>query len=206
MAREKVVDLVVRQGSTSAVDRAGSPSFGEGGDLQRWATSSPVPWKAMIAGGIALVSLGIVGAILTTWGFFGTAVLTSLMTTGSGLVFLGLVKRRGRITAATREQRALSTSEHKLLEERSRRIQTVLEQAGRPQTFEALVARTQWTRDAVLDTLLFMKERGLVAEDLDLDTGDWVYAPSEPEVVPAAPVSLMLEERRALSERTETEG
>ncbi|MCB9567607.1 MAG: hypothetical protein H6710_10425 [Myxococcales bacterium] len=212
MAREKVVDLVVRQGSVEVVRRAGErrgdaePSRRPASDLRLWAERAPFPWQAMVGGGLAMVALGVVTAILTTWGFFGTAFLSSLLTMGGGLVFLGLYKRRALLRAAPPEPRALSASEHALLRERSRRIRTLIEEAGRPRTFEDLQAATRWTRDAVLDTLLFMKERGELSEDVDLDTGEWVYAPAEPEVVPAPPRSLMLDERRALSERTETEG
>lgn len=206
MAREKVVDLVTLKGSTQALERRSSPSSRDGGDLARWAMQSPFSWKAMVGGGALMVTLGVTFSILLNWGFFGTMFLTSLMTAGSGSVFLGLVKRRGRRDAALDELRAPSASEQRVLEQRSKRILATLERAGRPQTFEAVVGTTQWTRDAVLDTLLFMKERGEVAEDLDLDTGEWVYSPSDPDSVPGSPVSLMLEERLALSERTETKG
>jgi len=158
----------------------------------------------MVFGGAAMVMLATVAAVLGHWAFFGTMILTSLLTAGSGLVFLGLVKRRGKRDVVEDEQRGLSASEHRVLGQRSKRIIAVLEKSGRPLTFEALVDSTRWTRDAVLDTLLFMKEHGDVAEDLDLDTGEWVYSPDTSDGVPGTPVSLMLEERRALSERTET--
>lgn len=201
MAREKVVDLVVRQGATQPVER--SSSSGGGGDLKRWAMRSPFSWTTMFVGGLVMVALGTATAALTTWAFFGTMLLSSLLTAGSGLVFLSLVKRRGQVDALTDDQRGLSASEHRVLVQRSKRISALIEGAGRPLTYEALVDGTRWTRDAVLDTLLFMKERGEVAEDLDLDTGEWVYSPSELDAVPGSPVSLMLEERRELSEQTE---
>lgn len=165
---------------------------------------SPLSWTTMFVGGLVMVALGTATAAITTWAFFGTMLLSSLLTAGSGLVFLSLVKRRGQAEALMDGQRGLSASEHRVLVQRSKRISVLLSSAGRPLTYEALVDGTRWTRDAVLDTLLFMKERGEVAEDLDLDTGEWVYSPSELDAVPGSPVSLMLEERRELSERTET--
>ncbi|HGG57553.1 MAG TPA: hypothetical protein ENK31_07140, partial [Nannocystis exedens] len=99
MAREKVVDLVVRQGSALAVGRSVSSGSGEGGDLKRWAMRSPFPWSAMFVGGLVMVALGTATAALTTWAFFGTMLLSSLLTAGSGLIFLSLVKRRGELDA-----------------------------------------------------------------------------------------------------------
>ncbi len=206
MAREKVVDLVVRQGSAQAVERSASFGSGDGGDLKRWAMRNPLPWGVTFVGGLVMVALGTSMAAFASWAFFGTMLLSSLLTAGSGLVFLSLVKRRGELDALTDGQRGLSASEHRVLSQRSKRISVLLAKAGRPLTYEALVDRTKWTRDAVLDTLLFMKERGEVAEDLDLDTGEWVYSASELEAVPGSPVSLMLEERRELSEQAENQG
>lgn len=207
MARENVGELVSQRGQRGGValvraDEAQAPAAL---DPRALADRSPMPWRVMVSSGLAMVALGVVAAALTSTGFFGTVILSSLMTMGAGLAFLGLTKRRtlARVTPST--PRALSASEHAVLKERSRRIQAIFRQRGRPMTFEALVQATQWTRDAVLSTLVFMKERGEVLEDLDLDTGEWVYSPQDPESVPPVAPSLMLEERRALAERAETD-
>lgn len=203
MARENVGELVNQRGA--ALARREDVTAPATLDPQLLAVRSVLPWRAMVSGGLAMVALGVVAAVITTTGFLGTLILSSLMTMGAGMAFLGLTKRRAALRDVPPPPRALSASEHAVLKERSRRIQAIFGVRGRPMTFEALVQATRWTRDAVLSTLVFMKERGEVVEDLDLDTGEWVYAPQDPESVPAAAPSLMLEERRALSERAETD-
>lgn len=203
MARENVGELVSQRGTALARPEDAAPPATL--DPRALAARSAMPWRVMVSSGLAMVALGVVAAALTTTGFFGTVILSSLMTMGAGLAFLGLAKRRTAARSTPSAPRALSASEHAVLKERSRRIQGIFAQSGRPMTFEALVRATRWTRDAVLSTLVFMKERGEVLEDLDLDTGEWVYSPQDPESVPPVAPSLMLEERRALSERAETD-
>lgn len=203
MARENVGELVGQRGTALARPEDVAPPSPL--DPRALALRSAMPWRVMVSSGLALVALGVVAAALTVTGFLGTAILSSLMTMGAGLAFLGLSKRRSSLREAPTPVRALSASEHSLHKERSRRILAIFGVRGRPMTFEALVKATQWTRDAVLSTLVFMKERGEVVEDLDLDTGEWVYTPQDPESVPGTAPSLMLEERRALSERVETD-
>ena len=63
----------------------------------------------------------------------------------------------------------------RLLAERSRRVRAILagaSSASELHTFEKLVQESRWTQAAMLSTLLHMKERGEVVEDLNLDTGD----------------------------------
>lgn len=207
MARQRVGDLAAGS-ALVPVQGGGAPAAvaRDDLDLRAWASRTPVSWRALVGGGFGLVIAGLVASFFLLAGFFGTAVVSTMLTTGSGLVFLGLHKRRAVAAAAPAPMRALSASEQLVLRERSRRLRTILSGPGGPFTFERLVELTRWTRDAVLSALLYMQERGEVVEDLDLDSGEWVYLAQDAEAVPGAPPSLMLEERRALSEPTETEG
>ena len=202
MARQRVGDLALGTGETQG---ALAPVTREDLDLKQWASRTPLSWRLLIAAGFGLVLGGLVAALVTITGFFGTAVISTMLTTGSGLVFLGLHKRRAVLAAEPAPMKALSASEQAVLRERSRRLRAVLRAPGAPFTFERVIEATRWTRDAVLSTLLYMQERGEVVEDLDLDTGEWVYLAQDPEAVPGTPPSLMLEERRALSGPTGTE-
>jgi hypothetical protein len=202
MARHRVGELVVASQPVAVrdVDAAG-PEL----DLKVLARRSPLSWSFMVSTGLALALGGSLAAYITTTGFFGTALISSMLTTGGGLVFLGLHKRRALEVAAPPPTRALSASEQVVLRERSRRIRAILAESRAPLTFERLVEVTRWTSEAVLSALLFMKERGELVEDLDLDTGEWVYVAQEVEGVPGTAPSLMLEERRSRSEPLETE-
>jgi hypothetical protein len=53
-----------------------------------------------------------------------------------------------------------------------------------------------------------MKERGEIVEDLNLDTGEWVYSLADDVVgaVAGGPGSLMLEERTAQASPPERQG
>jgi len=68
-----------------------------------------------------------------------------------------------------------------------------------------LVKESRWTQAAMLSTLLHMKDRGEVVEDLNLDTGEWVYSlADEPNAGGGA--SLMLAERTAQASPSERQG
>ena len=57
----------------------------------------------------------------------------------------------------------------------------------------------------MLSTLLHMKERGEVVEDLNLDTGEWVYSLAD-EPTASGGTSLMLAERTAQATASERQG
>ena len=109
---------------------------------------------------------------------------------------LGGLKRYAEVNPASAPR--LPEVEPKLLAERSRRLRSILsgpDIPGAGVTFEHLVRATRWVQDAVLSTLLAMKNSGEVIEDLDLDTGQWVYRLSG-EVGPSMSGSMTLDDRR----------
>jgi hypothetical protein len=136
----------------------------------------------------------------------------SLLSAGMCLLFLGLLKRLLTPTAVGAAVGAAvapgEVIDPRLLAERSRRVRAILagaSSASELHTFEKLVQESRWTQAAMLSTLLHMKERGEVVEDLNLDTGEWVYSLAE-DAVAAGPGSLMLEERTAQASPPERQG
>lgn len=126
---------------------------------------------AMVTTGLALAALGGLGALVITPGLFGVVALSTMFTIGAGLAFLGLLKRKDRVA---QPRAALPTSSPAVLAERSRRVQALLDD-GRDHTFEQLLMALRWTESALLETLVTMKDAGQLVEDLDLETGEWVY-------------------------------
>lgn len=213
MAQQKVVDLVVQRGSLQIVQRVQTtaPARSTGPDLRGWLVRSPASWRGLAAAGLASSAAGVLlGALgqrmLTLW------FANSLLSAGMCLLFLGLLKRL--LTPAAVGPAVGATVvpgeviDPRLLAERSRRVRAILagaSSASELHTFEKLVQESRWTQAAMLSTLLHMKERGEVVEDLNLDTGEWVYSLAE-DAVAAGPGSLMLEERTAQAIPPERQG
>lgn len=180
-----------RAGATgaNALVRTGETS----GDLVTWVERSGVAPGKLVGGGLLLAIAGAIGAFLLPGvGFFGTVALGSMFTLGGGLAFLGM-RKLAASPPQTALPPALPPSKQALQIERSRRLRPVLE-AG-PATFERIAGTLRWTETAVLETLVFMKEAGAVVEDLDLDTGEWIYRLQENDYGTAE--GMTLEERRA---------
>ncbi len=141
-------------------------------DLARWVDGTGATAPRLISGGLALAGLAFVAALMfPALGLAGTIALGSAFTIGGGLAFLGVRKlQRERVPAAAP---ALTPQRRALMHERSRRVVPVL--SGGSVTFDHLMTQLRWTEQALVETLSFMKEGNLVVEDLDLDTGEWVY-------------------------------
>jgi len=207
MAQQKVVDLVVQRGSLQIVQRVQTTTPAPRADLRGWLVRSPASWRGLAAAGLASsgagVVLGLVGhRMLTLW------FANSLLSAGMCLLFLGMLKRLLTPTAVPAPAAQAEVIDPRLLAERSRRVRAILagaSSASELHTFERLVQESRWTQAAMLSTLLHMKERGEVVEDLNLDTGEWVYSLAE-DAVAAGPGSLMLEERTAQASPPERQG
>lgn len=172
MARIPVAELRVQtQGPGLVRVTATAPAVREGRDLRQWVQESGVTPRAMLTTGLGLLAAGIVGALVLSSGLVGVLVSSTMLTLGGGLAFLGILERKNR---SARPQPALPSSSPAVLAERSRRVLALLDD-GRDPTFEQLLGALRWTEAALLETLLAMKESGQVIEDLDLDSGEWVY-------------------------------
>jgi hypothetical protein len=194
VAQQKVVDLVIQQGALQIVPRPAVMARTERPDARDWLVRSPGSWQGLVGTGLMMAGsgllLGILGPVmLTLW------IANSLLSAGACLVFLGFVKR---VWSRTQPAPAPAPApvDPRLLAERTRRVRAILARAPSVEvyTFERLVHESKWTQAAMLSTLLHMKERGELIEDLNLDTGEWVYSLTE-DPVAGAPGSLMLEER-----------
>lgn len=191
MARIPVAELRVQARVPGLVRAdARSPAHSRA-DLLQWVERSPVSTGSMVSAGLGLATIGALGALLTSGlGLFGMLALSSMFTVGGGLVFLGIIKRKGRAAAEEEPLKALPpASAPAVIAERSRRVVAVLERSGEL-TFERLLDQLRWTEGALLETLVAMKESGVVIEDLDLDTGEWVYRPQLTDFGEGGPMTL----------------
>jgi hypothetical protein len=201
------VDLVVQRGSLQIVQHVRTSPPARAPDLRGWLVRTPGTWRALAVAGVGSTAMGMVlGAVghrmLTLW------FANSLLSAGLCLVFLGLLKRVLTVAPAVATPAPAEVIDPRLLAERSRRVRAILAgatAASELHTFEKLVQASRWTQAAMLSTLLHMKERGEVVEDLNLDTGEWVYSLAE-DAVAAGPGSLMLEERTAQASPPERQG
>lgn len=147
----------------------------------------------MMLGGAALMAAGIVAVALNPWGYFLHVVGMSVISAGAGLALLGGVKR-----ARPTSPDAPPPTDVRVLDERARRIRAFMEGEGpREFTFEEIMTATRWMQDAVVSALVHMKERGEVVEDLNLDTGQWVYRLQDRALMSGQSLPPMLQERQA---------
>jgi hypothetical protein len=195
MARHPVTELwVQRQGATLVRVSANAPAEvgAEKSDLRTWVDRSGVPAGGLVAGGLALSLTGLALAALVGWSGLGVAAIYSAMiTVGGGLAFLGLVKRKQPPPPALPAPRTSAEVQG----ERARRVHVALMQQG-DATFETLLRLLGWTEPALLETLVYMKEGGAIEEDLNLDTGEWIYR-SRNDLGMGVAGGLMLEDRQA---------
>ena len=194
MAHRPVEELRVHiaGGSPGALVRVDATPPARKGDLRSWVERSPLPPGGMMLGGVglALVGLGLGLALPLT---MGTATLFGGMVTfGGGVAFLGGLKRKVQVEAAKALPPAPIVSPV-VLNERTRRVRDWLQSRGQA-TFEEIAQALKWTEAALVETLLHMKETGALEEDLDLDSGQWVYRMQAATDTGTA-ASLMLSER-----------
>lgn len=153
----------------------------------------PISPGAMISGGAALAALAAVLAVVASTGFVGAVIIGGMFTFGGGIALLGMRRLRAPKLAP-----AVLVDPH-VLAERTRRVHAVLAGGG-VATFEGLLARLRWTERALVETLVAMKDSGAINEDLDLDTGEWVYRVQYGDTI-GTPATMSLADRQQHSER-----
>ena len=181
-------------GALQRIDPRAAARRDGGGDLRSWVEKSSLPPGGLLLGGIglALVGLGLGLALPLT---MGTATLFGGMVTfGGGVALLGGLKRKSQLEAMHALPPAPTVSPV-VLAERGRRVGSWL-QERRQATFEELTQALRWTESALVETLMHLKEAGAIEEDLDLDTGQWVYR-MESATQTCTAASLTLSERDA---------
>lgn len=199
MARIPVAELRIQVGTPGLVRAEENAPARSRADLRVWAERAPISSGAMVTTGLGIAALGGIGALVVSGvGFFGMLALSTMFTLGGGLAFLGVLKRKGRARREEEELKALPpASPAAVIAERSRRVSAVLDQHG-DLTFERLMAALRWTEGALLETLIAMKDAGQVVEDLDLDTGEWVYRSQLAELGAGGPMTLADRQARQL--------
>jgi len=152
--------------------------------------AAPPSGDALVRVGVASVAAGIL------LGVFGATVMGPVLAIG-GFCAVLIGRRQNQQRKAlppAREGDDRAATSPAVRSERGRRVLLNLEQAG-PTTFEALLARLHWTEPALLETLVQLKNEGRIDEDLDLDSGQWIYRPMGRQGSSAG--SLTLEERQS---------
>jgi hypothetical protein len=196
VARNNVSELWVQAQHPGALVRVPTgqlPAVPESG-VMAWAERAPVSASTMIMGGVAMALVGGLLAVINPFGFVGVAIFGGMITFGGGIAWLGGVKARAAARPAP-----TSSVDPRVLAERARRVSAVLAQLGQA-TYETLLGRLRWTEQALIETLVHMKDRAVVVEDLDLDTGEWVYRMQHGEDM-GTRGSMMLDERAQLRDR-----
>jgi hypothetical protein len=117
---------------------------------------------------------------------------SSMLTLGGGLAILGGLKR---VSSAMPPALPAPKGDPSLLAERGRRVRRLLAELGQS-TFEQLLTRLRWVESALVQTLVAMKDAGQIVEDLDLDTGEWVYRLQSGDEM-GTHASMMLADRQA---------
>lgn len=98
-------------------------------------------------------------------------------------IAIGLMVRRSQkqqLALPAAATPALPPTPPEVQSERGRRALQALVALGEP-TFEVLLAKLRWTEPVLVETLVVLKQQGLVEEDLNLDSGQWVYRAQSPE-------------------------
>jgi hypothetical protein len=198
VARHNVSELWVqtqRGGALVRVPTGSLPAVSErDNSVIAWAQRVPASAPAMMVGGAVIGLLGGLLAVLNPLGFLGVAIFGGMITFGGGIAWLGAAKARG---GAAPDPRPFV--DPRVLAERGRRVATLLGQLGQA-TFEVLLGRLRWTEQALIETLVDMKDGAVLVEDLDLETGEWVYRMQSGGEI-GTRGSMMLDERRVHSER-----
>jgi hypothetical protein len=196
VARHTVAELWIQsQGGQALVRVTGSHAIAPRDDVRGWAERAPFSWHGMMVAGLALAGIGGLLAVLNPIGFVGAVLFSSMITLGGGLAILGGLKRAAAVLPPALPA---PKTDPVVTAERGRRVRALLGQRGQS-TFEQLLAQLRWTESALVQTLVALKEAGLVVEDLDLDTGEWVYRAQAVDEM-GTRGSMMLADRQGSSE------
>jgi len=206
VARHTVAELWIQSQGGQALVRVGEPTTlrrdttgshavagGVGSDdVRRWAEHAPFSWHGMMVAGLALAGIGGLLAALNPIGFVGAVLFGSMMTLGGGIAILGGLKRASALAPPALPA---PQGDPSVARERGRRVRMLLGQTGQS-TFEQLLGKLRWTESALVQTLVALKDAGQIVEDLDLDTGEWVYRLQPGDEMGTRP-SMMLADRQA---------
>jgi hypothetical protein len=155
---------------------ASAPPAAEGLDAL---ATFPIGHRALIGGGALLVvaALFLLVALQAVIG-------APLVFTGLGAMTLGVLKQR----ALARRAAASAEDEERELADHAARLRPLLLEAKPEQTVEWIVERSGLPEAVVVRTLVRMRDRDEIMEELNTETGDWYYG--QPLALPAIPRAL----------------
>lgn len=128
--------------------------------------------------GLALTGLAIPGALIAAWLLEVTALLAVaptalLVASGVGVLIFHLqiqqLKSQPQPEAATIAQGS------PLMQERARRLRSIIEQSTTGMLVKDIVAEVRWSDAVILETLDFMVDHALLIEELDDKNDAWRY-------------------------------
>ena len=159
---------------TSAL--ASAPPAAEGLDAL---AAFPIEHRLLIGGGasLAVAAVLMIAALQAMIG-------APLIFTGLGAMTIGLLTRR----ALARRAAARAQAQERELGDHAVRLRPLLGEAKPEQTVEWIVERSGLPEAIVVRTLMYMRDRDEIAEELNTETGDWYYG--QPFALPAAPRAL----------------
>lgn len=151
----------------------------------------------------AAVSLGVclmaaIGSVALS-GILVTLALVALA--GAGLI--GGVAALAMAGQARRMQMNAYVDRSRLLDERRRQMSALLETTSDGVSVAQAVSRLGWLEDAVVTTLKAMVDENEVIEDLDVESGAWVYRLSTPRLLAYESAELDVE-HLTIAERAAT--
>jgi len=123
----------------------------------------------------AATALGLTGSG-AAWYFF--AVTAHPVFALAGLFGLLWTGTSGFLVHRARKQNDRATPETRRLSKRAKRIRDLLLDQPREWRAEELQRELNWTEEKVLTGLAHGVEEGMIREDLDADSGHWVYTAS----------------------------
>jgi hypothetical protein len=168
-----------------AITLASSPRTPDGLDAL---ANVPFGHRLLVGAGGGLVAVAVTLLAVTQ-----VVAAVPLLFTGIGVVVVGLLKRR----ALGRQAAARTRAEAQELGDHAARLRPLLGEAKPEQTVEWIAERSGLPEEAVVRTLVFMRDRHEAVEELNTETGEWYYG--LPLALPAA--SRDLDERLAALEQ-----
>ena len=154
-----------RQSPTAEVDHARSSSAGL--SVPSW---SPGRFLFVAAAGGVGAILAILLALMTSIFLFLIPV-PGLLLLSMAALFLAIRRKRPESSQEATEEISLS----QVAIERRTRVFNLLSSADEPMTVERLQEELKWTEEALLSALRALLAQERITEDLDLDSGHWVY-------------------------------
>lgn len=177
--------VAIAKTATTALAKPPAPPAADGLD---GLASFPIGHRLLIGGGggLAIAAAAVVSA---------TQAVTAapLLVSGVGAVVVGLLKRR----ALRRRNAARARAEAEELGGYATRLRPLLGEAKHEQTVEWIAERAGLPEATVVRTLVFMRDRDEIVEELNTETGEWYYG--APLALPAPPRGL--DERLAALEQ-----